>query len=220
MRIRRKPWARPELDACLYYIKRPMEQRGRWAECYPRRQPFHIELGCGKGGFIAAKASADEVVNYLALDLKSDMLGLARRKAEQAYEAAGRPVDNLCLTVCNVEQIDTILAPEDRVERIYINFCNPWPKPRHYKKRLTHSRWLEKYKAFLLPEGQIHFKTDDDELFEASIEYFAQGGFETLLCTWDLYAQGVEGNVPTEHEQMFRDRGKTIKMLIARVAQK
>lgn len=218
MRIRRKPWARPELEACPYYIQNPKQQKNRWAEAYSRSQPFHLELGCGKGGFISAIGPAHPEINYLALDIKHEMLGMTRRKAEAAYGERDIPLDNLCLTACNVEQIDEILGPQDRAGRIYINFCNPWPKPKHRKKRLTHSRWLTKYKEFLVPGGELYFKTDDDGLFADTVNhYLPESGFELCLCTWDLYAAPVKGNIPTEHEAMFLQEGKPIKFLIARL---
>ena len=107
-------------------------------------------------------------------------------------------------------------APDDRVERIYINFCNPWPKPRHQKRRLTHTRQLLQYRTFLIDGGEIWFRTDDDGLFEDSHTYFAQAGFEILEESWDL-PPGTRPECPeTEHERMFRDEGIPIKFLIAR----
>ena len=119
---------------------------------------------------------------------------------------------NLYIMPQNIEQILDIFNEQDKIERIYINFCNPWPRPRHKKRRLTHTRQLEKYKSFLVPNGQIHFKTDDDALFKESIQYFKECGFEILEETWDLPLQ--EGNVQTEHEKMFREKGIKIKKLI------
>ncbi|MGL4773786.1 MAG: tRNA (guanosine(46)-N7)-methyltransferase TrmB, partial [Clostridium sp.] len=100
--------------------------------------------------------------------------------------------------------------------RIYINFCNPWPKERHKKRRLTHNRQLEKYKTFLRPEGEIWFKTDDDPLFEESLEYFKESGFNIEYITYDLHKSGFKGNVVTEHEKMFTGMGIKTKFLIAK----
>ncbi|NRW96055.1 tRNA (guanine-N(7)-)-methyltransferase [Clostridium beijerinckii] len=111
--------------------------------------------------------------------------------------------------------ISEILSEEDVVSRIYINFCNPWPKEKHKKRRLTHMRQLEQYKTFLKSEGEIHFKTDDDELFEESLEYFNEAGFRIKYITYDLHNSDVEGNVQTEHEKMFSEQGIKIKFLIA-----
>ena len=106
------------------------------------------------------------------------MLGLAKRNVEKEYLDAKREIDNVLLTAYEIEIIQNILNENDTVDRIYINFCNPWPKARHNKKRLTYPKQLEKYKVFLKPGGEIYFKTDDDNLFRASIRYFEESGFE------------------------------------------
>ncbi|MBQ1638306.1 MAG: tRNA (guanosine(46)-N7)-methyltransferase TrmB, partial [Ruminococcus sp.] len=125
----------------------------------------------------------------------------------------------LLLVNYNVEQLDKIILPEDKIERLFINFCNPWPRPKHKKRRLTYYKKLEMYKRFLQPEAEIRFKTDDDELFEESLEYFAQSGYEILYLTRDLHASGFAENIETEHEKMFTEEGKKIKFLIARQKQ-
>ena len=107
------------------------------------------------------------------------------------------------------------MSEEDTVERIFINFCNPWPRPRHFKKRLTHPRQLEKYKAFLRSGGEIRFKTDDDMLFRHSRQYFLDCGFSIRWETWDLARSDFTGNIRTEHEDMFEAEGIPIKALIA-----
>ncbi len=215
MRMRNKPWARPELEACPYFIKDPRALRGHWREQFSSDAPFHVELGCGKGGFAAAAALSEPQVHFLAMDLEYKMLGVARRKIARAFEEAGREPDNLLLTACNIEQIETMLSPEDRVDRLYINFCNPWPRKKHQKHRLTHPRQLVQYRTFLREGGEIRFKTDDDGLFEDSIGYFEECGFAVTYLTRDLHASGFAPNIVTEHEQMFSDEGIPIKFLIA-----
>ena len=218
MRIRYKPWARPELEASSFYIDNPEEYKGKWKELYTKKQPFHIELGCGKGGFISQIAIQHPEINYLAIDLVDAMLGLAKRKIEAAFQEANREVTNVYLTRYDIERIANILAKEDKVERIYINFCNPWPRGKHKKKRLTHTRQLEKYKEFLTPDAQIYFKTDDDMLFAESIEYFKQMGFKIEKQTYDLKEEkNFWENIQTEHENMFQEQGIKIKALIAKI---
>ena len=124
-------------------------------------------------------------------------------------------VNNVALMSQEILLIDEMLDDNDVVERIYINFCNPWPKERHKKRRLTHTRQLEKYKKFLKPGGEIWFKTDDDELFEESLEYFKECNLEIKYITYDLHNSGFEGNVTTEHEDMFTAQGIKTKFLIA-----
>ncbi len=216
LRIRRKPWARPELDACEFCAKNPENMRGKWNENFKNKQPLHLELGCGKGGFIAQLAVKNQNTNYIAIDIKSEMSAYARRKIVSSYEQAGiESVDNVMLIVHNIEQIEEIFSNEDSVERIYINFCNPWPRAKHKKRRLTYPKKLIKYKSFMSQNGEIWFKTDDDELFEESLEYFDQTGFEIRYITRDLHESGFEDNIQTEHEQMFSDKGIKIKFLIA-----
>ena len=128
MRLRRKPWARPELAACPFFIDRPEEQQNRWKELFAQVQPLHLELGCGKGGFVAALAAAHPERNYLAIDLKSEVLALAKRKVEAALLGGGRSVDcieNVVLTAQDIERLHLIFGEEDRVQRVYVNFCNP-----------------------------------------------------------------------------------------------
>lgn len=216
MRIRRKPWARPELAACPFCIDDPENHIGHWHELFPKRQPLHLELGCGKGGFMAQKAVQNPQINFLAVDIKSDILGLTKRNIEKAYEQAGKEVDNVRIFAYDIERILQVLDRNDEVERIYINFCNPWPKKKHKKKRLTYPRQLFFYQEFLKDGGEIWFKTDDDELFEESLDYFAMCGFTQEFITYDLAASGFAENIVTEHERMFMDQGIKIKFLIAK----
>lgn len=218
MRMRNKPWARPELEACSYFIGEPSEMKGKWLERFPKQQPVHIELGCGKGVFAAESGTANPGINYIAMDIEYKMLGVARRKISAMYEEKGMQVDNLLLTVCNIERISEIFLPDERIaDRIYINFCNPWPRNKHKKHRLTHPRQLEQYKAIMKPGAQIRFKTDDDGLFDDSLEYFAECGFKITYLTRDLHKEDFPENIMTEHEKMFSDEEIPIKFLIAEV---
>lgn len=215
MRIRHKPWAKPELEACEFCVKTPDGMKGKWQEAFPKKQEIHLELGCGKGGFISQLAPENPDINFIAADIKSEMLGLAKRKLEKAYEEKGLEPDNIRIFTKNIENISQVFAPEDNIKRIYINFCNPWPRGKHKKRRLTHPRQLVQYKSFLADDGEIRFKTDDDELFEESLEYFEECGFEVAYKTFDLHNSDFAENIMTEHEKMFSDEGKPIKFLIA-----
>ena len=127
-------------------------------------------------------------------------------------------VDNVRLVRHDIERILLFMDKEDAVERIYINFCNPWPRPKHRKKRLTHSKQLELYKQFLVKGGDVFFKTDDDDLFRDSLKYFEESGFEIVNKTYDLHNEPIfENNIITEHEKMFSDEGIKIKALIAKL---
>ena len=146
------------------------------------------------------------------------MLGLAKRNIESEYKEKNLEINNVAITRFDIERILMILSKEDNVERIYINFCNPWPKGKHRKKRLTHTRQLEKYKEFLKPDGKIYFKTDDDDLFASTLIYLEETGFEVEKKTYNLHNEDIfDGNIETEHEKMFSEQGIKIKALIAKL---
>ncbi len=213
MRIRCKPWARPELEACPFFINEPIKNRGHWNSVFDNGKPIYLELGCGKGGFASQAVLHWKDVNFIAVDIKNEMLVLAKRKIEQALAGAKLTDEQVRVMIFNISNIHDAFSEEDRIDRIFINFCNPWPKSKHKKRRLTHTRQLEQYKSFL--HGEIWFKTDDDELFEESLEYFEEAGFEIKYLTRDLHASDFTENLVTEHEQMFTEEGKHIKFLIA-----
>ena len=219
MRIRFKPWARPELEASKFYRDNPEELKDRWIQEFKNKEnPIHLELGCGKGNFISQLAVQNLSINYIAIDLVDAMLGLAKRNVEQVYQEQNQEPDNVILTRFDIERIMMILGQKDNIKRIYINFCNPWPKGKHRKKRLTHTKQLEKYKTFLAEGGEIYFKTDDDELFNGSLGYFEEAGFTIMKKTYDLHSETIwENNIETEHEKMFSEQGIKIKALIAKL---
>ena len=216
MRIRHKPWARPELEASSFFVMEPDKLKNQWQSAFFRPQPLHIELGCGKGGFISNLALANPDINYIAVDIKYEMLGLARRKISKLFEENNREPLNVLLTAHNIEYINSMLGADDKAERIYINFCNPWPRNKHKKHRLTHPRQLVRYREFLKDGGDIHFKTDDDGLFADTIKYLGDCGFELAYMTKNLAESGYEPRIITEHEKMFQDEGLAIKFLIAK----
>ena len=216
MRIRKRSWTKEELEQAKFYIDNPQENKGKWKSTFKVERPINIELGCGKGQFIANLGVRNPNINFIGVDLIDTMLGLAKRNVEEVYASENREIDNVILTRCNIEQILTMMDENDQVERIYINFCNPWPRGKHHKKRLTHTKQLELYKTFLKKGGEIHFKTDDDNLFLDSLNYFKEAGFEIVWKTYDLHSENVPDNIVTEHENMFSNEGIKIKALIAR----
>lgn len=215
MRLRKKPWARPELEACDFFVINPKDNKGKWKEQFKNNNPIYLELGCGKGTFIAVHGSENEDINYIAIDIKDEVLVLAKRNIEEAYKENNKEINNLKLMAQEIGLIEEVFDAKDTVDRIYINFCNPWPKDRHKKRRLTYTRQLEQYKNFLSEEGYIYFKTDDDDLFDESLEYFKEAGFVIDYITYDLHNSDFIGNVQTEHEKMFTAQGIKIKFLIA-----
>ena len=216
MRIRYKKWARPELEASPFYVDNPEIKRGKWRDCFKDPSlPLYLELGCGKGNFISQMASKHKEANFIAIDLIDAMLGLAKRNIEKTYNEKNMEIDNIYITRFDIERINLIFSKEDYIDRIYINFCNPWPRGKHHKKRLTHTKQLQKYKEFLKSGAKIYFKTDDDNLFFDSLEYFKQEGFEIVKKTEDLHSEAdFWENVETEHEKMFTSQGIKIKAAI------
>ena len=124
MRMRRKPWARPELESCKFFIQKPSEYKGRWREFFGNDKPMYMELGCGKGTFMAVHGSKNPDINYITVDIKDEVLVLAKRNIEEAYKKVGHEIDNVALMSQEILLIDDMLDENDVIERIYINFCN------------------------------------------------------------------------------------------------
>ena len=233
LRIRFKPWARNELETSPFYIDNPQDMKNKWKTAFENDNKIYLELGCGKGNFIAKASKNNPDINYIAIDLVDAMLGMAKRNVEATYGIRKstdaeeieneiekeKIVKNLKLTRYDISNISNIFGKDDEIKRIYINFCNPWPKGKHHKKRLTHERQLEQYKTFL--KGELYFKTDDDELFEASINSLKNSGYSIVKVTYDLENENNfwedEENIETEHEKMFTSQGIKIKALIAKI---
>lgn len=214
--MRNKPWAGPELDACPFFIRHPEELRGKWQDWFLKKQPVHLELGCGKGWFLAELAPRHPEINYIGIDLKDAVLAPARRVLVRAFQE--KPVENVALTAQDIERLMSVMNEQDSVDRIYINFCNPWPRPRHYKRRLTYPTRLKEYRRILRPGAELWFKTDDEALYRDTIRYLEESGYQILWQTEDLHqALDAEEDLRamTEHEKMFSEKGIRIKALQA-----
>lgn len=158
MRIRKKKWAEPELAVCDFFVKNPEEYAGCWSKAFKTEQPLYLEIGCGKGGFAGQLALDNPDKNIIALDIKIDMLGVGRRNIVKLFEEAGKNQDditNLLLVNYNVEKLDTIITSDDKIDRLFINFCNPWPRAKHKKRRLTYYKSLRCTKAFSNPKAKF-----------------------------------------------------------------
>ncbi len=215
MRIRKKDWARPELAACPYFLSDPKAQKGAWEEVFLKKQPLHLDLGCGKCVFLAEAAHRQREVNFLGIDISLDILGVGRRNIQGLY--GDEEPGNVALCAYNIERLPELFSEGEKAQRIYINFCNPWPAARHHKRRLTHTRQLLSYKGLLAPGGEIWFKTDNDDLYLATRRYFAEAGFTVFFDTKDLHAESDPQNILTEHEVMFTAQGIPTKALKARL---
>lgn len=204
MRLRKKRWARPELEKDPKVILAPSEFKGNWKDVFGNDRPIQLELGCGRGNFITRLAIRTPEINYIAIDTHPELLVWVMRKIN------ANNLDNVRILPMNIENIADIFAP-DEIDKIYINFCNPWPSNRHHKRRLTHPNFLNRYKTFLKEDAEIWFKTDDDILFMDSLKYFRDTGFNETYLTDDLTQGGFVNNIMTEYEEKFISQGIRIK---------
>lgn len=209
MRLRKKKWARPEMEASSIIITKPQELSGMWSKEFKNDKDIYLELGCGRGAFIEAQANQNKNINFIGIDLKDEVIVFALRKVVESM------LENVRLVPMNIMQIEEIFG-ENEISKIYINFCNPWPKVRHNKRRLTHTRFLTLYKKFIKHGSEIWFKTDDKELFTDSFDYFNEAGMEIVYRTDDLHSSNFEMNVKTEYETKFYEMGNKIMFLIAK----
>lgn len=185
--------------------------RGNWKAFFGNDNPIHVELGMGKGRFISQMSVRNPHINYIGVDMYDELLRRASEKARQAWEEKGVDTPpNLALLRANIEGIETMFAPGE-LERIYLNFSDPWPKSKHARRRLTHERFVRKYIEILNERGEIHFKTDSMTLFEFSLNSFAD--MELVMRNISLHLHRDEPRedlVFTEYEMKFMEKGQPI----------
>lgn len=209
MRLRNVPGARETIIENQFSIQQPEQMKGKWAEVFQNDHPIHIEVGMGKGQFIIEMARRNPEVNYIGIEKYSSVLVRAVEKLEDFEQ------DNLRLIRMDAENIKEVFD-KDEVDRIYLNFSDPWPKDRHAKRRLTSTRFLERYDNILTPEGRVMFKTDNKDLFDFSLEQVEEAGWILENHTYDLHhSEYNEGNVMTEYEEKFSAKGNPICRLVA-----
>ncbi len=208
MRLRNVPGARETIIENQFSIQQPEQMKGKWAEVFQNDHPIHIEVGMGKGQFIIEMARRNPEVNYIGIEKYSSVLVRAVEKLEDFEQ------DNLRLIRMDAENIEEVFD-KDEVDRIYLNFSDPWPKDRH-AKRMTSTRFLERYDNILTPEGRVMFKTDNKDLFDFSLEQVEEAGWILENHTYDLHhSEYNEGNVMTEYEEKFSAKGNPICRLVA-----
>ena len=208
MRMRKKKNLAPRMERCAdWLIQDPAARRGRWRELMPQAREVRLELGCGKGRFTAGTAAAEPDVLLIAVEVVPDAMVVAMERCA----AAG--LTNVFFIDANADRLPDFFAPGE-VDRIYLNFSDPWPGNRHAKRRLTHGNFLKLYRQVLKMGGQIHFKTDNQPLFEFSVEEIPQFGFQLSEVTRDLHAGGPVG-VMTDYEAKFYEEGLPICRLVA-----
>jgi tRNA (guanine-N7-)-methyltransferase len=204
MRLRNKPWAKDKLlQYSNYVIHEPERFRGKWGEAFDKDQPLHIEIGTGKGQFITGMAKANPDINYIGIELQESVIVSALDRIIEAE------LPNVKLMNVNGAELVKYFESGD-VSRVYLNFSDPWPKTRHEKRRLTFKSFLEVYEAILMKNGEIHFKTDNQGLFEYSLVSFSHYGMLLKYVSLDLHNSDYEGNIMTEYEEKFSSRGSRI----------
>ena len=208
MRLRRKPWARPELLQSELFIENPREFKGSWNKVFNNNNEICLELGCGKGRFISNIAQKNKDKNFIAIDLKDEVLVYVKRKCEELN------LENVRILSFDINYINEIFE-KGEVSDIYLNFSTPWPKTKHHKRRLTHPRFLNKYLEIINSNSKIMLKTDHELFFLDSIEYLNENGFYILYKTMDLHNEEIE-NIMTEYEEKFLNKGMKIMYLTAK----
>ncbi len=208
MRLRRKPWVDEAIHAFDGFViskdqEIGEEKKGTWQGAFGRNAPLHVELGTGKGDFISQMAQRFPEIDFIGIEAQQDVLYTAAKKVAELG------LTNVRLLVFDIHHIADIFASGE-VDRFYINFCDPWPKKRHAKRRLTHVSFLEKYRSLLKPGGELHFKTDNRPLFDFSLEQFREAGLAVRDVSFDLHGEGREDNIMTEYERKFSGFGEKI----------
>jgi len=208
MRMRKKPNLIPRMEKCAEtQIKNPEDYRGKWLAETGEYSGVFVELGCGKGRFTVgtAKTVPDKLIVAIERVPDAMVIGMERAVAEE--------IKNVRFIDCDAAKLPEIFE-KGEIERMYINFCDPWPGKKRAKRRLTSDRFLAVYKQVLLPGSQIHFKTDNVDLFEYSLEQFAECGFELSEVTRDLHGNGPNG-IMTDYEAKFHEQGVKINRCVA-----
>ena len=208
MRMRRKKNLTPRMASCeTVWIKEPESHRGRWLEGHSQER-VHLEIGCGKGKFTAETAATEPDILLVAIERVREAMVIAMERAVE------RGLDNIRFIDMDAERLTEVFAPGE-VERIYLNFSDPWKSPRHAKRRLTSPGFLELYKQILAPGGEIHMKTDNLDLFKYSLTQFPACGYDLSQVTQDLHGQGIAGKM-TDYEEKFYEAGTPICRCVAR----
>ena len=210
MRMRKKPNLIPRMERCARLLidtsEKPLSRRGHWQELMPEATALHLELGCGKGRFTVETAAQNPDILHIAVERVPDAMVIAMERAEELG------LTNVFFLDDDARRLPELFAP-DEVDRIYINFCDPWPGHRHSKRRLTAVGFLELYRQVLKDGGQIHFKTDNRDLYEWSLFQFPKAAFELSEVTRNLHEHGICG-VMTDYEEKFHNLGTHINRCV------
>ncbi len=213
MRLRNIAGSREVIADSAFTVKDPEKKKGLWKkEVFKNDNPIHIEIGMGKGRFLMDMAALHPDINYVGIEKYSSVLLRAIQKQEQLL------LPNIIFIRMDAEVISEVFAPSE-VEKIYLNFSDPWPKDRHAKRRLPSREFLGRYDKILVPEGVVEFKTDNRDLFQFALEEVEPAGWTLDAVTYDLHNDETmnQGNVMTEYEEKFSQMGNPIyKYIISR----
>lgn len=211
MRVKHKKWADPLIAAHPEMMVTDAEQyKGKWEDRFPKDQPLHLEVGMGKGQFIIGMAKAHPEINFIGLEIQRTVAAIALKKALEEEQ-----LPNLQLICGDGGDLDNYFAPHE-IDRMYLNFSDPWPKKRHAKRRLTYKTFLANYQGILKEQGAIELKTDNMGFFEFSLESMNNYGMKFDGVWLDLHASAEnDHNIETEYEQKFAAKGQPIYKLTA-----
>mgnify|MGYP003291737967 CR=1 FL=1 len=188
-----------------FCIQNPIEYKGNWSAYFANNNPIHIEIGMGKGRFLMDLATLNPNTNYIGIERYTSVLLRAVQKMEE------QPLPNVCFLCIDAATLPEIFEKEE-IDRIYLNFSDPWPKDRHAKRRLPSKEFLARYDLFLKKDGVLEFKTDNRALFDFALEELEPAGWKAKAVTFDLHKDEelVQGNVMTEYEVKFSSMGNPI----------
>ena len=205
MRLRNITGSRERIAESDFVIQKPEAWKGKWCDVFGNGNPIRIEIGMGKGKFLHTLAGQNPEINYVGIEKYSSVLLRAIQKMEE------EPLPNLFFIRMDAETITEVFAPGE-VDRIYLNFSDPWPKDRHAKRRLPSAEFLKRYDLILKKEGTLEFKTDNRALFDFAVEQLPEAGWKAEVLTYDLHADEklMEGNIMTEYEEKFSSMGNPI----------
>lgn len=204
MRARYKPWALDFLREHEKFVKlNAIEWKGKWHSVFHNNHPIHLEIGTGKGQFVMGMAKQFPTINFIGIEVVESILVSAVQKAVETT-----PV-NVCFINEDAKDLRTMFS-DNEIDKIYLNFSDPWPKARHAKRRLTHKSFLDQYKQVLKEKGVIILKTDNRQLFDYSVESFTQFGMVIEEVLLDLHDIEDPTNVMTEYEEKFAAKGQPI----------
>ena len=216
MRLRNIPGADEAVSNSPWVIQDAETKKGKWSEVFGKDQPLYIEVGMGKGQFITELSRRNPEINYIGIERYTSVLYRALQKRELLTEECGEEFPNLRYLCVDAKDLPNFFG-KGEVDRIYLNFSDPWPKDRHAKRRLTSRQFFARYDLILKKEGHLEFKTDNQDLFTFSLEEVPEAGWKLDASTRDLHHDPVlsEGNVMTEYEEKFSFKGNPICKLIA-----